>query len=186
MTPSVHRGTALIIGGSRGLGAVYADRLARRGYDLFLVARNPVRLHEIAYRLTTETCRSVETLAVDVTGLDGLSRVTRVLQTDSSMTLLLDTGLCGPAACLGGVAAPAFAARGCGAIITVATCNGASVCATNRALMLTLRGTDVRVQTVLLLGQVGALEATVDAALAGLDRGDAVTMPLSSAAADDD
>ena len=38
-TPSVP-----ITGASTGIGAVYADRLARRWYDFFLVARNPERL----------------------------------------------------------------------------------------------------------------------------------------------
>ncbi len=52
-------GTALVIGASAGIGAVYAGCLAKRGYNLILVARNEERLKSLSARLTSETGRVV-------------------------------------------------------------------------------------------------------------------------------
>jgi uncharacterized protein len=60
MSNSRSKGTALITDASAGIGAVYADRLAKRGYDLILVARNEARLKSLAARLKGETGRSVK------------------------------------------------------------------------------------------------------------------------------
>lgn len=85
-----HHGTALITGASSGIGAVYADRLARRGYDLILVARNRERLATLANRITTETHRNVEIVDADLGDKDGLAAVETKLRQDATITLLVN------------------------------------------------------------------------------------------------
>jgi uncharacterized protein len=66
VSQSTSKGTALITGASTGIGAVYADRLAKRSYDLILVARNEERLKTLANRLTIETGRKAAMLFADL------------------------------------------------------------------------------------------------------------------------
>jgi uncharacterized protein len=84
------KGTALITGASSGIGAVYADRLVRRGYDLIIVARTRSKLDELAARLTAETKRSVEVLPADLNDKGDLARVEETLKRDASITLLVN------------------------------------------------------------------------------------------------
>lgn len=84
------KGTALITGASSGIGAVYADRLAHRGYDLILVARTRAKLDTLASRLTNETGRSVEVLPADLNDRHELARVEETLKKDASVTLLVN------------------------------------------------------------------------------------------------
>jgi uncharacterized protein len=84
------KGTALITGASSGIGAIYADRLASRGHDLILIARNRERLDALATRLADDAGRSVEVIVADLTNKSDLARVEQVLRTDASITLLVN------------------------------------------------------------------------------------------------
>jgi uncharacterized protein len=85
-----HQGTALITGASSGIGAIYAERLARRGYDLILVARNRERLSALAERITNETRRGVEIIDADLGERAALAAVEAKLKQDASITLLVN------------------------------------------------------------------------------------------------
>ncbi|MDB5520386.1 MAG: short-chain dehydrogenase/reductase, partial [Tardiphaga sp.] len=90
MTNQNSKGTALITGASGGIGAVYAGRLAHRGYDLVLVARNGDRLGALAKRLVAATGRSVETIAADLTDKAAIGKVEAVLRNDARLTMLVN------------------------------------------------------------------------------------------------
>jgi hypothetical protein len=146
MTTSFTKGAALITGASRGIGAVYADRLAKRGHDLILVARDAARLGEVAARLRRDTGRSVTLLPADLSAKEDLAKVETVLKNDQSISLLVNNaGAASLAPLLSAsvekmdeiialnisaltrltyAAAPAFVARGGGTIINIASIVG--------------------------------------------------------------
>lgn len=83
-------GTALITGASTGIGAIYADRLARRGHNLILVARNRDRLNALARRLSDDTGRSVEVLPADLNSASDLGMLETRLREDASIDMLVN------------------------------------------------------------------------------------------------
>src|SRR5258708_17716231 len=99
MSATETKGTVLITGASAGgMGPIYADRLAKRGYDLILVARNKNRLTGLAERLKDETGRSVETIAADLSNKADLARIETTLSTNPSITLLVNNAGAGATA----------------------------------------------------------------------------------------
>jgi uncharacterized protein len=87
---SFTNGTAIVAGASSGPGAIYADRLARRGYDLVLVARNRGRLHDLAKRLAEETGRTIDLVAANLGDETDLARIETLLRSDPSISLLVN------------------------------------------------------------------------------------------------
>ncbi|WP_296713255.1 SDR family oxidoreductase [Rhodoblastus sp.] len=225
-------GTVLITGASSGIGALYADRFARRGHDLILVARNRERLDAVAARLSAAHGVKVRAVAADLTNRADLAEVEAILKSDESITHLVNNAGFGSAAPLASAsvdemekmvainviapmrlafaAVPSFSARGKGVIINIASIvaigpeilNGvyggtkSFVLAFSQSLRKELNGSGVHVQVVLPgatgteFWDIAGLPAShlpkewvmsaddlVDAALAGLDKGEFATIP---------
>jgi uncharacterized protein len=220
----------LITGASSGIGAVYADRFAKRGHDLVLVARDRARLEALAARLRHETGVAVDILQADLTAPHELAGVEARLRDDARIGVLVNNagaslaggfldqspddvaGLIGlnvtALTRLASAVAPRFAAAGEGAIINLAsavaltpefglTVYGATkafVLFLSQGLQLELGPRGVHVQAVLpaatrteiwqrsgkdvdALPAVMEVDELVDAALAGFDRRETVTIP---------
>lgn len=233
------KGKALITGASSGIGATYAERLAGRGYDLLLVARDLSRLEAIAGRLAQQYGVVVEVLRADLASKSDVQLVARRLREDKALTLLVNNAgvaLNGNLADvdsdkvdallqlnvvalthLASAAAAAFTVAGRGAIINIASVVALapemfnSVYSASKAYVLSLTQTlhgevgkqGVQVQAVLpgatrteiwersgideaalpaeMVMEVGEM---VDAALAGFDQGELITIPSLPDAAD--
>jgi short-subunit dehydrogenase len=87
--------TALIAGGSEGVGASYARLLAERGLDLVLLARNtaPLALTRIALQRQFPD-RKIESAALDLTAPDMLDKVRAVTAGKEIGLLICNAGSC--------------------------------------------------------------------------------------------
>lgn len=140
------KGTALITGASSGIGALYADRLARRGYDLILVARSQDSLTRVSKVIANATGRSVTTVRADLGQREDLLKIEGILRRDPSITMLVNNAGVGAVepllmsdvedmermikvnvtalTRLVYAAAPSFVARGHGTIVNMASALG--------------------------------------------------------------
>jgi short-subunit dehydrogenase len=82
--------SVLITGASSGIGAVYADRFARRGHDLVLVARDDARMEVIAATLREATGVKIEILKADLTQPSDLETVSKRLREDDRIGVLIN------------------------------------------------------------------------------------------------
>ncbi|HEX3848401.1 MAG TPA: SDR family oxidoreductase [Steroidobacteraceae bacterium] len=226
------KGTALITGASTGIGATYAGRLARRGHDLILVARNDAKLGKVAKDVKSSFPVRVRTVVADLTIPSDLAGIESLLRDDPTITALVNnagSATLGPLAGadverldreirlnilaptrLARAALPGLLARDRGAIINIASVMsqmvqpGNSVYGGTKAyllhfsqvLALEAASSAVRIQAVLpgatrtdLWSGSGVelntlppeivmeVEDMVDAALAGFDQGETVTVP---------
>jgi short-subunit dehydrogenase len=224
--------TVLITGASTGIGEVYADRFARRGHSLILVARDFQKLEDVANRIWDKYGVNVAIEVADLTHRPDLERIEQLFTRDSHIGILVNNAgmavskpIIGSTADdfqkvidlnvtaatrLGIAAANVFAQRGGGSIINLSSVLGiaheigggvyggskAFVLNFSRALHAEGAAHNVHVQAVLpgatrteiwersgrdiqtvdpnmLMG----VDDLVDAALAGFDAGELVTIP---------
>jgi short-subunit dehydrogenase len=239
MSDNANKGTALVTGASTGIGAVYADRLAKRGHDLILVARDEARLNALAERLRAETGVKVEVIKADLTNKADLVKLEARLATDAAITALVNNaGVAGSNDFIGSdpdafekliqlnvtavtrlasAAARNFVPRNAGTIINLASVVGvmpelnmpvygatkAFVTYLTQGLRVQFADSAVRLQAVLPgatrteiwersgsdinamdPGMIMGVDDMVDAALAGFDQGELVTIPSLPDAAD--
>ena len=223
---------AVVTGASSGIGAMYAERLAARGYDLVLVARRAERLQALAAKVSQAHGASIEVIDADLTKEADLERVEGILATNPRVAMLVNNAGNGKLGSTVDMSAedtastialnvtaltrltravlPAFLLRNAGAIINISSVMALHSLAItslysgtkgfvlnfSRGLQEELAETGVRVQVVLPAGvatefydhagiplsafdpaAVMTTENMVDAALAGFDQGEAVTLP---------
>ncbi|WP_193334918.1 SDR family NAD(P)-dependent oxidoreductase [Devosia beringensis] len=223
--------TALITGASSGIGAVYARRLAARGYNLILVARRAEKLSALAAELEQSDGIAVRSLAADLTAEAGIASIEQVLR-DEAIALLVNNAGMGPFATTANMSdadaaatltlnvttlmrltravLPGMRARKSGTVVNIGSVMGffpspmSALYSATKAFVLTFsRGlaeeaaeNGVLVQAVLPAGTVTdfyetagisidnfdasvfmTAEQLVDAGLAGMDRGEQVTLP---------
>ncbi len=228
----VSKPVALVTGASSGIGALYAERLARRGYDLVVVARDAARLNALAERLGAAHGTQVTVLPADLSKPHDVARVAHELESNARISLLINNAgiatmgslLETPAASieamiqinvlaaaqLAAAAGRAFAPRGSGAIVSVASvlaliterfnpiynATKAFVLSLSQSMHNELGPKGIYIQAVLpgatrteiwerAGGDINSLpaemvmgaEELVDAALAGFDAGETVTIP---------
>jgi len=222
--------SVLITGASTGIGAMYADRFAKRGHDLVLVARDNSRMEALANRLRREAGVRVDILRADLTNAQDLAQVEARLRDDHRIGILINNAGAAPALSfvdqnpdemarivnlnatvplrLAGAVAPRFAHAGQGAIVNISSVvgllpeYGSTVYGATKAFVLFLSQglhaelgpKGVYVQAVLpsatrteiwahagkdvnKLPAVMEVDELVDAALAGFDRRETVTIP---------
>lgn len=90
MTTNNTKKVALVTGASSGIGAVYADRLAARGYDLILVARRADRLEALCAQLSKAHGIKAEPIPADLTQDQDLARIEKVLATNGNVHVLVN------------------------------------------------------------------------------------------------
>lgn len=90
MTNPSPKKVALVTGASSGIGAVYADRLAARGYDLILVARRADRLEALCTQIAKAHGVKADPIVADLTQEQDVARIETMVATQEDLQVLVN------------------------------------------------------------------------------------------------
>jgi hypothetical protein len=90
MTAPVTRPLAVVTGASAGIGKVFCERLAARGHDLLLVARDGIRLQGLKQELEQQYPVSVEVFPADLTIDTDVSLLAETLARSPNLAILVN------------------------------------------------------------------------------------------------
>ena len=90
MTNPHSKKTALVTGASSGIGAIYADRLAARGYDLILIARRADRLEALCEQIAKTHGVKAEPIVADLTRDEDVARIETLVATREDVQVLVN------------------------------------------------------------------------------------------------
>lgn len=90
MTNPHSKKIALVTGASSGIGAIYADRLAARGYDLLLIARRADRLEALCDQLAKTHGVKAEPIVADLTNDQDVARIETLVATREDLQVLVN------------------------------------------------------------------------------------------------
>ena len=90
MTLESERPLAVVTGASAGIGKEFCERLAARGYDLLVVARDAARLETLRGTLEGRYGNSVDVFPADLTIEDDVTRLVGLIAASPRLTLLVN------------------------------------------------------------------------------------------------
>lgn len=85
-----HLPAVLVTGASSGIGATYAERLAARGHNLVLAARDTAKLTALAQRLTAAHGIEADVITADLTKTADIAALEHRLATDTAIGILIN------------------------------------------------------------------------------------------------
>jgi hypothetical protein len=87
---SSEKKTALVTGATSGIGAAFAKRLAREGYDLIITGRREERIRALAERISSSCAVRVEVVIAELSHLPEVEKLAERIRSTGNLEVLVN------------------------------------------------------------------------------------------------